>query len=209
LERLSRHSPVPFELRGVSRLSSPAPQSTKTLSPIRALRRSTTSWPTAWQRHVGFASYSWSYTAPCCEQLWSTATTSASSTTPTQFSWCPSTSAPSLLRLISTSSMSVLPSGTFGSSTSQRLPSSLTSSPRGCPPRCSRSFSPISTFAVATISTTGGLECGYMWGAMRSVIRVVGPLCVEEAQPLVYKYVLLSLGKIEQSFSLPNRSSLD
>jgi hypothetical protein len=80
--------------------------------------------------------------------LWSTATTSTPSTSPpTPFS----TSAPSMLRLIFTLSTSALPSGMFVSFTFRRLLSSPTSSPRGCPPRCSQSFGPVSTSAVAIV----------------------------------------------------------
>jgi hypothetical protein len=125
--------------------SSPGPQSVRTSSPIRALRRSTVSWLTVWQRRVGFVSCLWSCTTPCHGPLWSTATTSTPSTSrPTPFS----TSIPSMLRLIFTLSASALPSGTFMSSTSRRLLSLSTSSPRGCPPQCSRSFGPVSTSVV-------------------------------------------------------------
>jgi hypothetical protein len=66
-----------------------------------------------------------------------------------------STSAPSMLRLIFTLSASTLSSRIFMSSTSRRLHSLPTSSPRGCPPWCSRSFDPVSTSAMARISTGG------------------------------------------------------
>jgi hypothetical protein len=76
----------------------------------------------------------WSYTTPYRGPLWSTVTTSTpSASPPTMFN----TSTPSMLRLIFTLSVSALPSGTFVSSTSRRLLSSLSSSPMGCPPRCS------------------------------------------------------------------------
>jgi hypothetical protein len=114
--------------------SSPDPRSVKTSSPVQALRQSTTSWPTMWQRCVGFVSSLWSSTAPCRGPPWSTTTTLASSTSPpTPFN----TSASSILRLMFTLSVSTLPSGTFVSSTSRRLLSSPISSSRGCPPRCS------------------------------------------------------------------------
>jgi hypothetical protein len=45
--------------------SSPSSQSIRTSSLARALRRSTTSWPTAWQRHDGFVRCLWSCIAPC------------------------------------------------------------------------------------------------------------------------------------------------
>jgi hypothetical protein len=83
---------------------------------IQALRRSTVPWPTTWQRRVGFVSCLWSCTTPYDGSLWSTATTSALSTSPpTPFS----TSAPSMLRLIFTLSASALQSGTFVFSTSR------------------------------------------------------------------------------------------
>jgi hypothetical protein len=64
---------------------------------------------------VGFTSCLWSCTTPCHKPLWSTATTSAPSTSqPTPFS----ISAPSMLRLIVTLFTSALPSGTFVFSTS-------------------------------------------------------------------------------------------
>jgi hypothetical protein len=132
--------------------SSPSSQSIRTSSLARALRRSTTSWSTAWQRHAGFVSCLWSYIAPCRGPLWSTVITSVPSTYPlTQFS----TSTPSMLRLISTLSASALPLGTFMSSTFRRLLSSLTSSTRGYHPRCSQSFDQISTSVVARVSTRG------------------------------------------------------
>jgi hypothetical protein len=85
--------------------SSPGPRCVRTSSPIQELRRSTTPWPTAWQRHVGFDSCLWSCIAPCHRTLLSTATTSAPSTSaPTPFS----TSAPSILRLIFNLSASAL-----------------------------------------------------------------------------------------------------
>jgi hypothetical protein len=132
--------------------SSPSSQSIRTSSLARALRRSTTSWPTAWQRHDGFVSCLWSCIAPCRGPLWSTVITSVPSTyPPTPFS----TSAPSILRLISTLSASALPSGTFVSSTFRRLLSPLTSSARGYHPRCSQSFGQISTSVVARVLTRG------------------------------------------------------
>jgi hypothetical protein len=78
--------------------------------PIRALRRSTAAWPTAWQRRAGFVSCLWSCTAPYRGPLWTTAITSVPSTSPpTSFS----TSVLSILRLIFTLSVSALPLGTF------------------------------------------------------------------------------------------------
>jgi hypothetical protein len=44
--------------------SSPGSQSVRTSSLARALRRSTASWPTAWQRRAGFVSCLWSCTTP-------------------------------------------------------------------------------------------------------------------------------------------------
>jgi hypothetical protein len=120
---------------------SPGLQSVRTSSPVRALRRSTASWPTVCQSLAGFVSCFWSCIAPCRRPLWSIVITSASSTSQPTLS---STSAPSMLRSIFTLSESALPSETFMSSTSQGLLSLPTSSQRGCPLQCSQSFDPIS-----------------------------------------------------------------
>jgi hypothetical protein len=96
-----------------------------------------------WLRHLLMELHS-----PCHGPLWSTATTSVPSTSPpTPFS----TTTPSMLRLIFTLSASVLLSGTFVFSTSRRLLSSPTSSPRGYPTQCSRSFGPVSTSTMARV----------------------------------------------------------
>jgi hypothetical protein len=133
--------------------SSPDPRSVKTSSLVQALRRSTATRPTAWQRRVGFVRCLWNYTTLYHGPLWSTATTSAPSTSPPTPS---NTSAPSMSRLIYTLSVSALSSGTFVSSTSRRFLSSPTSPPRHCPPRYSQSFGSVSTTAVSRVHTGGG-----------------------------------------------------
>jgi hypothetical protein len=111
--------------------------------------------------------------------LWSTATTSAPSTSPpTPFS----TSTPNMLRLIFTLSMSALSPGTSVSYTSRPLLSSSTSSPRGCPPRCSRSFGPVSTSVVATVSTARGV----LGPLGLCVYRVVGTYVGRSPTPRLY-----------------------
>jgi hypothetical protein len=44
--------------------SSPGSRSVRMSSPVRALRQSIVSWPTAWQRRAGFVNCLWSYTTP-------------------------------------------------------------------------------------------------------------------------------------------------
>jgi hypothetical protein len=86
--------------------------------------------------------------------LWSTATTLAWSTSPPIQS---NIGAPSMLRSTSTLSVSASPLEMCVSYTSRRPPSSPTSSPGGCPRRCSPSFDPVSTSVVARVSTAGGV----------------------------------------------------
>jgi hypothetical protein len=84
--------------------------------------------------------------------LSSTVTTSAPSTSPpTPFS----TSARSISRSTSTLCGNVWPSVMSVSCTCRRHPSSRTSSRRVCLLQCFWSFSPVSTFAVARVSTAG------------------------------------------------------
>jgi hypothetical protein len=181
--------------------SSPSHRSTRTSSPVRALRRSTVLWLTVWWRRAGFISCSWSCIAPYREPLWSTTATSTASTSlPTSFS----TSTRSMLRLISISSASALPSRTFVFSMSQRLPNSPTSSPRGYPPQCSRSFGPDSTSVMARVSTSGGVrELIVIEAHGLCVFRVFDPVC-GEGPTLDYILVLLFLESIKQPFSPPN-----
>jgi hypothetical protein len=60
----------------------PGRRSASRSSPARVLRRSTVLWPTAWRRLRGSGSSSPSSTVPSPGARWSTATTSASSTSP-------------------------------------------------------------------------------------------------------------------------------
>jgi hypothetical protein len=92
--------------------SSPGPRNAKTSSLVRALRRSTVSWPTTWQSRAGFVSCSWSYTAPVAGSTMTTSALSSSPPTPPIFN------APNMLRLIFTSSASALLLEMFMSSTS-------------------------------------------------------------------------------------------
>jgi hypothetical protein len=84
-----------------------------------------------------------------------------------------------ILRLIFTLSVSALPSRKFVSSTSRRLLSLPTSSPRGCPSRCSLSFGPVSTSVVPRVSTMGGVRELVVLGAHELLIELgrLGPLC--------------------------------
>jgi hypothetical protein len=93
-----------------------------------ALRPSTVTWPTAWQRPPGCASSSTSSTVPSSAPPSSTATTSERSTSPP----IPcSISTRSTWRSTCTSSASVSLPVTFGFSASPPRCSLLTSSPRG------------------------------------------------------------------------------
>jgi hypothetical protein len=69
---------------------------------------------------------------------------------------------------------------------------------KGLPPRCSQSFSPVSTSAVARVLTAGGVRELIVLGAWAACVRRFGPFVWGEAQPLAYNYVHLSLNLIEQ-----------
>jgi hypothetical protein len=154
---------------------SPGRRRVKTSSPVRALRRSIVLWPMVWLRNGGFVSCLWSCTTPYRGPLWCTVTPSALSTSPsTPFS----PNAPNMVRLIFTLSTSALPLGTFVFSVSWWLLSSLTSLPRGYPPRCFWSFCPVSTFAVARVLTVEGVREQIVLGAHDlHVLRGLCPLC--------------------------------
>jgi hypothetical protein len=116
-------------------------------SPVLARRPSTMLSPMVWLRPLGCGNCSISSKVRCLDALWSTATTSAPSTSPpTPFS----INAPSMRRLISTLFERRSPSAKSASSMS-RHHSSLTSSRRVFPPRCSMSLDPVSTSAVTEL----------------------------------------------------------
>jgi len=121
---------------------SPGRPSGSWLSPAPVVRRSTGLSLTAWRRRPGYDSSWRSSTTRSPRARSSTATTSApciSPPTPT------SISGRSMWRSIYTSCATESPSAMFGYSMSRLPPSLLTSSPRDCPPRPSRSFAPAST----------------------------------------------------------------
>jgi hypothetical protein len=103
LGRLSRHSPVHFELH---RVSGRQPHLLVLETPERHLLQSIEAEHHDVVERVGFISYLWSYTTPCHWPLSSNATTATSSTSPPTSS---NINAPSMLGLISTSSASALP----------------------------------------------------------------------------------------------------
>jgi hypothetical protein len=82
--------------------------------------------------------------------------------------------------------MSVLLSGTSTSITSRRACSLSTSSPRVFPIRCSRSFNPVSTSAVARVMTVGMLDycnlskcygpCPIPCNSIFLIYAILGPL---------------------------------
>jgi hypothetical protein len=132
--------------------SSPGRQSASWSSPALASRPSTAPWQTAWLRRPGSVSCSKSSTVRWQRAPWSSATTSAPSTSPPTPS---STSARNMSRSIFIRQRTGrLWSCSFF--TSRPPPSSPTSSPRGFRRWCLRSFGPVSTSAVARVSTAEG-----------------------------------------------------
>ena len=121
---------------------SPGRPSGSRLSPAPVLRRSTGLSLTAWRRRPGYDSSWRSSTARSPRARSSTATTSAPCISPPTPS---SISGRSTWRSTYTSCATESPSAMFGYSMSRLPPSLLTSSPRGCPRRPSRSFDPAST----------------------------------------------------------------
>jgi hypothetical protein len=127
----------------------------RTLSPAQVLRQSTTLLLMAWLRLVGCARYFKSFTVFCVGAHLSTATISASSTSPPTLS---STSAQSTLRLISTSLVRRSPSVRSASSTFLQRHISWLSSQKGYHPHCFRSLGLVSTSVVVRVSTTRGVK---------------------------------------------------
>jgi hypothetical protein len=150
LGKLSRQSPVHFRLCNVPGRHPLLMVLGALSSPVRVLRQSITSY---------FINCFWSCTSHCGE-LPSFTATSVQSTSP-------AINAQSMLRLISTSSMSGSPLEIFASSTSRGLPNSPTSSRR----ECSWSSSPTSTSVVARVSTVWGVNYVFIYFSVYELYR--------------------------------------